>query len=347
MIFRSSIVRRILNTCFSFEIHQAAEKEALLCAGQGLRGAGRYGRCSQAQGDDVHPRGGVQRRSPQARSVRPHRREWRECFSCDSNNYNGAVAYACVMVLAFLSVRCIFCAIKTKTPKCSLYLIRTVSNSLVFCSSSVSAPPHALRKGTRGIDAGNHADPWWWARAPDAHRRNGGQGPGGGCDHHHRQAHGERFIRVIIFCVPCPSPRWYSIHLHGLCWVQPTWTFLFFGCTSWVVVSFSSKIFQRVGQKNWLPLACAYLVCNCVSHVFCCLWYVYDQQLADGLDEDPIVIPSNDRLTALIGVLPLQLIAYELAVLKGINPDTPRNLAKVYQSWWLKRARTAHRTQAL
>ncbi|CAN0576629.1 unnamed protein product, partial [Ectocarpus sp. 12 AP-2014] len=51
--------------------------------------------------------------------------------------------------------------------------------------------------------------------------------------------------------------------------------------------------------------------------------------LAEGLDEDPIVIPSNDRLTALIGVLPLQLIAYELALLKGINPDTPRNLAKV------------------
>lgn len=52
-------------------------------------------------------------------------------------------------------------------------------------------------------------------------------------------------------------------------------------------------------------------------------------QLAEGLDGDPIVIPSNDRLTALIGVLPLQLIAYELALLKGINPDTPRNLAKV------------------
>ncbi|CAN0313307.1 unnamed protein product [Pylaiella littoralis] len=50
--------------------------------------------------------------------------------------------------------------------------------------------------------------------------------------------------------------------------------------------------------------------------------------LAEGLDSDPIVIPSNDRLTALIGVLPLQLIAYELALLKGINPDTPRNLAK-------------------
>ncbi|CAM9573629.1 unnamed protein product, partial [Choristocarpus tenellus] len=52
------------------------------------------------------------------------------------------------------------------------------------------------------------------------------------------------------------------------------------------------------------------------------------QSLADGLDKDPIVIPNNDRLTALIAVLPLQLIAYELAVMKGINPDTPRNLAK-------------------
>ncbi|CBJ27311.1 conserved unknown protein [Ectocarpus siliculosus] len=55
---------------------------------------------------------------------------------------------------------------------------------------------------------------------------------------------------------------------------------------------------------------------------------VAQRLLAEGLDDDPIVIPSNDRLTALIGVLPLQLIAYELALLKGINPDTPRNLAK-------------------
>ncbi|CAE7713518.1 glmS, partial [Symbiodinium microadriaticum] len=51
-------------------------------------------------------------------------------------------------------------------------------------------------------------------------------------------------------------------------------------------------------------------------------------KLADGLDENPVVIPSNGPLTALIAVLPLQLIAYELAVLKGINPDVPRNLAK-------------------
>mmetsp|Transcript_32795 Transcript_32795/g.103813 ORF Transcript_32795/g.103813 Transcript_32795/m.103813 type:complete len:339 (-) Transcript_32795:864-1880(-) len=43
---------------------------------------------------------------------------------------------------------------------------------------------------------------------------------------------------------------------------------------------------------------------------------------------DPVVIPSNGPLTALISVLPLQLIAYELSVLRGIDPDTPRNLAK-------------------
>lgn len=50
--------------------------------------------------------------------------------------------------------------------------------------------------------------------------------------------------------------------------------------------------------------------------------------LAQDLDDDPIVIPSNGPMTALGAVLPLQLIAYELAMLRGINPDTPRNLAK-------------------
>eukprot|EP00601_Ochromonadales_sp_CCMP2298_P019417 CAMPEP_0173296302 /NCGR_PEP_ID=MMETSP1143-20121109/14875_1 /TAXON_ID=483371 /ORGANISM="non described non described, Strain CCMP2298" /LENGTH=687 /DNA_ID=CAMNT_0014236119 /DNA_START=184 /DNA_END=2244 /DNA_ORIENTATION=+ len=51
-------------------------------------------------------------------------------------------------------------------------------------------------------------------------------------------------------------------------------------------------------------------------------------KIALGLDPDPIIIPSNGPLTALTAVLPLQLIAYELAVLKGLNPDVPRNLAK-------------------
>ncbi len=56
-----------------------------------------------------------------------------------------------------------------------------------------------------------------------------------------------------------------------------------------------------------------------------------NKKLAVGLDPNPIVIPSNGELTSLIGVLPLQLIAYELAILKGINPDTPRSvLCAVY-----------------
>lgn len=50
--------------------------------------------------------------------------------------------------------------------------------------------------------------------------------------------------------------------------------------------------------------------------------------LAEGLDPNPIVIPRNGPLTALGAVLPLQFIAYELALLKGVNPDVPRNLAK-------------------
>jgi len=43
---------------------------------------------------------------------------------------------------------------------------------------------------------------------------------------------------------------------------------------------------------------------------------------------DVIAIPSNGVLTSLLAVVPLQLIAYELSVLKGNNPDRPRHLAK-------------------
>lgn len=41
-----------------------------------------------------------------------------------------------------------------------------------------------------------------------------------------------------------------------------------------------------------------------------------------------IPIPTNGPMTALLASVPLQLIAYELAIRKGINPDVPRNLAK-------------------
>jgi glucosamine--fructose-6-phosphate aminotransferase (isomerizing) len=50
--------------------------------------------------------------------------------------------------------------------------------------------------------------------------------------------------------------------------------------------------------------------------------------LVREITDSPITIPNNGPLTGLIAVLPLQLIAYELSVMKGIDPDTPRNLAK-------------------
>eukprot|EP00630_Chrysocystis_fragilis_P001556 CAMPEP_0197395172 /NCGR_PEP_ID=MMETSP1165-20131217/6370_1 /TAXON_ID=284809 /ORGANISM="Chrysocystis fragilis, Strain CCMP3189" /LENGTH=662 /DNA_ID=CAMNT_0042920923 /DNA_START=32 /DNA_END=2020 /DNA_ORIENTATION=+ len=53
-----------------------------------------------------------------------------------------------------------------------------------------------------------------------------------------------------------------------------------------------------------------------------------DRRLAEGIDPSPIVIPRNGRLTALIAVLPLQFIAYELSIRRGIDPDFPRHLAK-------------------
>lgn len=53
-----------------------------------------------------------------------------------------------------------------------------------------------------------------------------------------------------------------------------------------------------------------------------------NMQLAEGVANDVVCIPRDGSLTALLATIPLQLIAYELAVLKGINPDKPRNLAK-------------------
>jgi len=57
--------------------------------------------------------------------------------------------------------------------------------------------------------------------------------------------------------------------------------------------------------------------------------YITDNvDLLLGLKGDIVKIPSNGCLTALLAVLPLQLIAYQLAVLRKINPDKPKNLAK-------------------
>lgn len=42
-----------------------------------------------------------------------------------------------------------------------------------------------------------------------------------------------------------------------------------------------------------------------------------------------IILPNNKTFTGLIAVIVLQLLSYHLSIAKGINPDRPRNLAKV------------------
>lgn len=39
-------------------------------------------------------------------------------------------------------------------------------------------------------------------------------------------------------------------------------------------------------------------------------------------------VPKSGFLSALLCVFPLQRLAYELTLAKGLNPDRPRNLAK-------------------
>lgn len=46
-------------------------------------------------------------------------------------------------------------------------------------------------------------------------------------------------------------------------------------------------------------------------------------------NSNSIVIPDNKTFTGLLAVIILQLLSYHLSVYKGINPDRPRNLAKV------------------
>jgi glucosamine--fructose-6-phosphate aminotransferase (isomerizing) len=45
--------------------------------------------------------------------------------------------------------------------------------------------------------------------------------------------------------------------------------------------------------------------------------------------DDVIILPKSDpQIAALLGVLPLQLLAYHMSVIRGFDPDFPRNLSK-------------------
>jgi glucosamine--fructose-6-phosphate aminotransferase (isomerizing) len=53
-----------------------------------------------------------------------------------------------------------------------------------------------------------------------------------------------------------------------------------------------------------------------------------DKKLEE-LADDVIYIPDvEDFLQPLVTVIPLQLLAYHIAILRGCNVDRPRNLAK-------------------
>lgn len=44
---------------------------------------------------------------------------------------------------------------------------------------------------------------------------------------------------------------------------------------------------------------------------------------------DTILLPKNSTFGFIFGIIPLQLLAYELSIQRNLNPDLPRNLAKV------------------
>lgn len=54
-----------------------------------------------------------------------------------------------------------------------------------------------------------------------------------------------------------------------------------------------------------------------------------DNLFSDIIISDFILVPENNSYASLLGIIPIQLFAYYLSINKGINPDKPKNLAKV------------------
>ena len=46
-------------------------------------------------------------------------------------------------------------------------------------------------------------------------------------------------------------------------------------------------------------------------------------------DTQVVIVPENYSYNSLLGIIPIQLMAYYLSIKNGINPDIPKNLAKV------------------
>jgi glucosamine--fructose-6-phosphate aminotransferase (isomerizing) len=53
-----------------------------------------------------------------------------------------------------------------------------------------------------------------------------------------------------------------------------------------------------------------------------------DKEIAKKVDHVIYIPQTLEHLTPLLSIIPLQILAYHIAVLRGCNVDQPRNLAK-------------------
>jgi glucosamine--fructose-6-phosphate aminotransferase (isomerizing) len=59
------------------------------------------------------------------------------------------------------------------------------------------------------------------------------------------------------------------------------------------------------------------------------LFITNEKHVLDEITCDFILVPKNNTYASLLGILPIQLLAYHLSIQRSINPDKPKNLAKV------------------
>lgn len=74
-------------------------------------------------------------------------------------------------------------------------------------------------------------------------------------------------------------------------------------------------------------------ILNCYQEVLSrnapIIFITNDKNVLNDIHSEYILIPENKTYASLLGIIPIQLLAYYLSINKGINPDKPKNLAKV------------------
>ena len=58
-----------------------------------------------------------------------------------------------------------------------------------------------------------------------------------------------------------------------------------------------------------------------------------DISIKEEVNCDVIYIPENKSYSSLLGIIPIQLLAYNLSINKGINPDKPGKFSKGSCCW--------------